>query len=56
MEALSMARPVRVESAGGLRQHVVVGPHRLVVDEPPEAGGGDAGPTPVELLLGALGA
>jgi len=50
-----MARPVRVESAGGLRQRVRIGPHELTVDEPPEAGGEDAGPTPVELVLAALG-
>jgi len=51
-----MARPVHIESIGTLRQEVWVGPHQLVVDEPPEEGGNDAGPTPVELLLVALGA
>lgn len=50
-----MARPVHVESRGVLAQEIRVGPHRLTADEPPEAGGGDAGPTPVELLLAALG-
>lgn len=50
-----MARPVHIESHDGLRHEVWVGPHRLTVDEPPGAGGADAGPTPVELLLGALG-
>jgi putative redox protein len=50
-----MARPVHVESIGGLRHRVSVGRHELIVDEPPEAGGEDAGPTPVELLLAALG-
>lgn len=50
-----MARPVHIESLGALRHEVWIGPHRLTVDEPAEAGGEDAGPTPVELLLAALG-
>jgi putative redox protein len=50
-----MARPVRVESTGGLRQEISIGPHRLTADEPVEAGGGDTGPGPRELLLAALG-
>jgi hypothetical protein len=32
----------------GLRSEVAVGEHKLVVDEPPQLGGGDAGPNPVE--------
>jgi putative redox protein len=42
---------------GTLRQEIVVaGRHRLVTDQPEQAGGGDAGPTPHELLPAALAA
>jgi putative redox protein len=47
---------VVVRSAAGLRQSVEARGHAIVVDEPADVGGGDAGPTPYELLLGALGA
>jgi putative redox protein len=50
-----MARRVLVESAGRLEQTIRVGPHRLAADEPVEAGGADRGPSPMELLLAALG-
>ena len=33
-----------------------IGPHRVVLDAPAEAGGGDEGPSPAEMLLGAIGA
>lgn len=36
-------------------QDVAIGPHALHVDEPEAAGGRDAGPSPYELLLAALG-
>lgn len=42
-------------SARGFVQEVTIGPHRLTSDEPVEAGGGDAGPSPYDLLLAALG-
>jgi hypothetical protein len=32
--------------AKGFTQEIVVGPHRLVADEPKDVGGGDEGPTP----------
>ena len=41
--------------AKGFTQEIVVGPHRLVADEPKDVGGDDEGPTPYDLLLAALG-
>ena len=40
----------------GMKVEGAVGPHRLVMDPPAEAGGGDEAPSPAELLLGAIGA
>jgi len=42
-------------AASGFRQEIVAGGHPLVSDEPVTAGGADAGPTPYDLLLAALG-
>ncbi len=39
----------------GFRSEVALRQHRLTVDEPAGIGGSDAGPTPVELVLAALG-
>ena len=46
---------VVVESRGGLLQEVTARGKRLLSDEPVESGGTNQGPTPYELLLGALG-
>jgi putative redox protein len=51
-----MPREVVVTSTGAaFEQRVDAGPHRLRSDEPASAGGGDAGPSPYDLLLAALG-
>jgi putative redox protein len=48
---------VSVESASpDFLENIRVGRHLLHADEPVSAGGGDAAPTPYELLLSALGA
>jgi uncharacterized OsmC-like protein len=51
-----MGRAVTVQWVKGMKVEGAVGPHRLVMDAPPEAGGGDEAPSPAELLLAAIGA
>src|SRR4051794_2374628 len=41
--------------ADGFAQEIVAGPHRLTGDEPVAVGGTGTGPSPYDLLLGALG-
>jgi putative redox protein len=40
----------------GYEHELEIREHRLIVDEPESKGGGDAGPTPTELLAGSLAA
>src|ERR1044071_4262950 len=47
---------VIVSSVGYLKQEIRAGQHKIIADEPREAGGTDEGPGPYELLLAALGA
>jgi putative redox protein len=51
-------RPVVVTEtrASTFEQDVVIGPHRMLADEPVAAGGRDSGPGPYEFLLAGLGA
>lgn len=42
-------------STAALTQTVTARTHTLIADEPPEAGGADAGPTAYEFLLTGLG-
>jgi putative redox protein len=43
-------------SAAGFTQEITIGSHRFFADEPKNAGGQDAGPSPYELRAAALGA
>jgi putative redox protein len=47
---------VRETRRGTFQQDILAGVHRLVADEPVNAGGLDSGPGPYDLLLAALGA
>jgi putative redox protein len=47
--------PVIVRAANAFRNEITAGHHTLVADEPADAGGTDAGPTPYDFLSAALG-
>jgi putative redox protein len=48
--------PVVLEAGPGFRNIITAGKHRLVADEPIDAGGTDEGPTPYDFLSAGLGA
>lgn len=47
--------PVIVRSDFSLRNDIQIGEHRLIADEPLEAGGSNLGPTPYDLVAAGLG-
>lgn len=47
---------VTVKHEGGMRSSINARGHRVVVDVPAHVGGGDRGPTALDLLTGSLGA
>ena len=55
-EIAEQGRVVTVTEAGSFRTEVSCGQHVMVADEPVAVGGGDAGPTPYDHLMAALGA
>jgi uncharacterized OsmC-like protein len=52
---LGAAQVIVRGSGSGFVQEVLAGAHRLLADEPRAAGGTDAGPSPYDLLVAALG-
>lgn len=46
---------VTLHARGSFRTEVIAGPHRFLLDEPVDAGGEGAGPTPYDMLAAALG-
>jgi putative redox protein len=46
---------VILRNRGSFRTEVEAGPHRFIVDEPVDVGGGGEGPTPYDMLASALG-
>ncbi len=55
MTAVSALTPIVITHESGLRFGAQVRSHHIVVDQPKNAGGGDAGPMPLEMLGVSLG-
>jgi len=55
MTAHSGHSPIVVTHEGGVKFTAQIRSHHVIVDQPERAGGGDAGPAPIELLGTALG-
>ena len=53
---LRLATAHLVNGGAPYEQHIRIGHHELLADEPAAQGGGDAGPSPYGLLLASLGA
>lgn len=54
MKASSLSMKAISQRAGTYKQTIKIREHQLVVDEPIEAGGDDAAPSPQELLVASL--
>lgn len=54
---MAMRNQVTVSETGAskLAQRVEIGRHLLAADEPPEMGGTDSGPSPIQYMLASLG-
>lgn len=48
--------PITVRTEQGYRTAIHIRNHTIIADEPVQDGGTDAGPTPMEMLLGTAGA
>jgi uncharacterized OsmC-like protein len=54
VDAASLDQTMSVRYKGGERYEITVGDHTIAVDQPVDAGGTDAAPTPTELFVASL--